>query len=194
MNGRRVSPSFLVNGVIIICVAAIGATMLKADQDTKVKPPKDYDPASLQKVKEFFAKFGKGIEVAGGNNLTCSVVVGWNQSKGCNDGQYILTLPAQHRRHSGRRLSCGNCHGQSALAHKCHCIVLAENSGDYGGRDFSDRVASGCAKMDVAKGPHCQKARADDEWLCVGGCANFFRAALSTQVDQIEVDRFRPGI
>src|SRR5438309_110966 len=56
MNGKRQFCSLLVVGLAFLCFAMPGAGARAGKEDKESKG----DDASLQKVQEFFAKFGKG--------------------------------------------------------------------------------------------------------------------------------------
>jgi len=59
-----------------VAATLVGATVLKADDESKEKLKKEYDSASLQRVKEFFGRFGKG-DIPGVLN-TMSEDVDWS--------------------------------------------------------------------------------------------------------------------
>ena len=77
MRGLLARSRFLINCIILSSVAATltDATVLKADEKNKDEPKGGSDKASLEKVQEFFAKFGKG-DIPGVLN-TMSEDVNW---------------------------------------------------------------------------------------------------------------------
>ena len=85
---------------------------------------------------------GELIERAGGHDLSGPIDIGGGEAGSSDGGEHLVLVAAEHGAHPGGGHRRGLRHPATAQGDEGHRLGLGEHTGQCGGRDLADRVAS----------------------------------------------------